>query len=859
MAGLPVGTLTFLLTDLQGSTRTWEARPRAMRKAMVRHDALVYGAVERQNGTMVESGREGDSVLAVFTRPQDAASCALEIQRSFRAASWPEDLRLRIRIALHTGEVELRGGHYFGPPLNRCARTLALCHPGQTVVTLATRELLAEDLPAAVELTDLGIHQLKDLKRSEHLFQLTDLAAPEQFPPVQARREYKTNLRALLSSLVGRRRELEELRALQARSRLLTLTGTGGAGKTRLAKELALELADDLPGGAWLVELAPVSDHRLVPRTVATALDVEEQQGRPIMDTLAERCADLSMLLVLDNCEHLLSASAELAETLLGRCPKLRIVATSREPLNIGGEVLWRAPSLAGDEAVALFVDRARSRAPGFELTDQNVGSVERICRQLEGIPLAIELAAARTAMLPPDEIARRLETGLGLLGGGSRTASRRQQTIEATIDWSYELLAPAERTLLRRLSVFAGDFALTAAEAVCASADLPDASILEHLAQLVAKSLVQAVGDRYACLNTIRAYARGKLIDAGELERVSQAHARHFEALALSRRAGSLAGWLETIEEDHDDLRQALGWCASADPETGARIAAALYQFWLIRGYAIEARSFLDQLAARLPETSPYRARALLDAGVFAYTAGAFDVAPLRVSEGLAIARAVGDPELVARGLIDDGGVALASGQLGAATNALDEALAIARRIGNGRLEAEALHHLGSLAGVRADLPAAHARLSESLQLRRKLGIPDESLTTLTLLAVTAIRMGDLVAARAIVLEALHVGLALRDRRAAWSLDVVACLTAIEGKGERALRLGGAADAMFESTAVRPALPWRRFTEPFMERARQSIGNDAGARAWRSGRGLTFEQALDYALEGDAVPANSS
>ena len=858
MAGLPVGTLTFLLTDLQGSTRTWEARPRAMRQAMVLHDALVYGAVERHGGTMVESGREGDSVLAVFPRPQDAAACAIEIQGAFRAAAWPEDLRLKIRIALHTGEVELRGGHYFGPPLNRCARTLALCHPGQTIVTLATRELLAEDGPPGIELTDLGIHQLRDLKRSEHLFQLTDLSRPERFPPVQARREYKTNLRVLLSSLVGRRRELDELRTLQATTRLLTLTGTGGAGKTRLAKELALELADELPGGAWLVELASVSDPRLVARTVASALDVEEQQGRPLIDTIAERCAERPLLLVLDNCEHLLSACAELAEALLGRCPDLRIVTTSREPLNIDGETIWRAPALAEPEAIALFMDRARSRAPGLELTERDVAAVEAICRRLEGLPLAIELAAARVAMLSPEQIARRLDSGLDLLGGGSRTASRRQQTLEATIDWSYELLDADERTLLRRLSVFAGRFSLDAAEAICASPDLPRASILERLAQLVAKSLVQPISDRYGCLNTIRAYARAKLLEMDESAAVSAAHARYYLALAASRRPGELAGWLEQIEADYDDLRQALAWATGADPETGARIATALYEFWLIRGYALEARSALEQLAARLPERSASRARVLLDAGVFAYTAGAFAVAPVLIGDGLAIARADGDPDLVARGLIDQGGVTLASGDFASATQALGEALAIARTTRNGRLEAEALHHLGSLAGVRGDLPAAHERLTETLQLRRRLGIADESLTTLTLMAVTAARRGDLAEARGAIVEALRIGLALRDRRAAWSLDVVACLTAIEGNAERALRLGGAADAMFESTAVRPAAPWRGFTEPLMDRARQVVGADAADRAWAAGRELTFERALDYAVEGEASPASS-
>ncbi|MDQ2952519.1 MAG: adenylate/guanylate cyclase domain-containing protein, partial [Chloroflexota bacterium] len=305
MVVLPVGTLTFVLTDLVASTRSWETQTRAMRAAMERHDEIVYAAVARHSGVMVESGRAGDSIFAVFRAAKDAASCAIEVQRAFRTAQWPERLSLRIRIALHTGEVELRGGHYFGPALNRCARVLALCHGGQSLTTQVTRELLVEDPPADVELTDLGLHRLKDLRRLERVYQLTDLSSSDRFPPLHSRPEYRTNLPILLTSFVGRERELAELRTLLHASRLLTLTGTGGAGKTRLAKRLANEVAGEMPAGVWFVELAPVSDPRLVARTVASALDVEEQQGRPLIETLVDHCTGTPMLLVLDNCEHL--------------------------------------------------------------------------------------------------------------------------------------------------------------------------------------------------------------------------------------------------------------------------------------------------------------------------------------------------------------------------------------------------------------------------------------------------------------------------------------------------------------------------------------------------------------------------
>jgi predicted ATPase/class 3 adenylate cyclase len=839
-----------MLTDLEGSTRTWETQASAMREAMVLHDAIVYGAVERHSGAMVESGREGDSVLAAFVTAKDAAACALEIQRGFQEASWPGGLVLRTRVALHTGEVELRGGHYFGPPLNRCARVLALSHGGQILATQATYELLIEDPPHGVELTDLGVHRLKDLKRSERVFQLTDLARPVRFPPLHAKSEYRTNLAIPLTSFVGRDRELADLRGLLSRTRLLTVTGPGGVGKTRLAKQLALAAAADSAGGAWFVDLAGVSDPGLVARTVAGALDLEEQQGRALTETLAERLGDRPTLLLLDNCEHLLMACAELAESLLASCRDLRIVATSREPLNIGGEVTWRVPALALPEATRLFVERARSRQAGFDENERNAAAVAAICERLDGMPLAIELAAARASMMPPEEILRRLEGGLSVLAGGDRTAARRQRTLEATIDWSYELLEEAERLLLRRLAVFSGTFSLEAAERVGEGPGLPQDAILDHLAQLVAKSLVQPLDDRYRLLGTIRTYAREKLEAGSDRERVQQVHASYFRSVVDSRRPGSLAAWLDRVEEDHDNIGFAMSWCLANDTEMAAAIASGMYEFWLGRGYALEARTFLGQLAEQLAATSSWRARVLLDGGVFAYTAGDFAAAPALIDEGLASARVGGDRELVARGLVFQGGVALAAGQVSTAQAALDEALAIARDISHARLEADALHHLGSLTNVRGDPRAARARYTESLELRRQLGIVDEAGMTLMLRAIINVVLHDLPQARVDIAEALRIGFSLRDRRSAWSLDVLACLAAIEGASDRALTLAAAAETMFASTAQQPAAMWRHLVDPYLDRARPGL-TDAAARAARE-RGLhfDFEEALRYALD---------
>lgn len=855
MTTLPVGTLTFLLTDLEGSTRTWESQTSSMREAMVKHDAIVYAAVEHNAGAMVESGREGDSVLAVFGTARSAAECALEIQRGFRAAVWPSGLRLRTRIALHTGVVELRGGHYLGPPLNRCARVLALGHGGQILVTQATCELLIEDPPAGVELTDLGVHRLKDLKRSERIYQLTDLAHPERFPALHAKNEYRTNLGIALTSFIGRERELADLRALLRQNRLLTITGTGGAGKTRLAKQLVLDAAT-MAGGAWLVDLAPVSDPGLVPRAVASALDLEEQQGRPIADTISDHLRERPTLLVLDNCEHLLDACAELVEHQLGVCPDLRIVATSREPLNIGGEVTWRVPALARPDASRLFVERAGARVPGFTPAVADLSAIAAICQRLDGIPLAIELAAARVPLMPPDEILHRLEAGLAVLAAGGRTATRRQRTLEATIDWSYALLDESERVLLRRLAIFTGTFSLDAAESVCGGGDLPRESILDRLGQLVAKSLVEPTDDRYRLLETIRAYARGKLAGADEADALRRAHATYFLSLARTRRAGALAEWLERIEEDDANIRAAIASSLESDPETAAAIAGAMYEFWLGRGLAVEARTFLAQLLERLPASSPARPRVLVDAGVFAYTAGDFAVAPQLIREGVAGARAAGDRELVARALVFQGGVLLATGDTVAAQTALDEAITISREIGRRRIEADALHHLGSLASVRGDARRARDRFTESLELRRHLGIADEADMTLTLRGFVEILLKDVAQARADIDEALRLALAVRDRRAAWSLDVLACLAAIDGEAERALTLAAAARAMFESTAQHPPAMWRGFLDPLLAPARGALANDAADRAWQQGSAMDFDQALRYALDKRHVSA---
>ncbi|HEX6349542.1 MAG TPA: AAA family ATPase [Candidatus Dormibacteraeota bacterium] len=854
MVLLPEGTLTFLLTDLESSTRAWEAQPQAMRAAMEQHDEIVQQAVDAHAGIQVEAGREGDSVLAVFRTATDGAACALALQRGFAAAAWPEGLRLAIRVSLHTGEAQLRGAHYFGLALNRCARLLALCHGGQVLVSMATRQVLGDAPPAGSQLLDLGLHRLKDLSRPEHVFQLVDLERPVEFPPLRSVRGRPSNLPVQLTRLIGRREDLLELARLQAESRLLTITGPGGVGKTRLAVELASQLVGAMTDGVWFVDLAVVTDAAQLPRAVASALDLEEQTGRPVLDTLVEHCAERELLLVLDNCEHLVEAGARVAEALLRAGPDVKILATSREALRVPGETVWRVPALAIPDATRLFADRARARQPDFDLTEANAIAVNAICEQLDRMPLAIELAAAQVAMMPVAEVAARLQQGLPLLGGGSRTATARQQTLEALIEWSHRLLEPRQALLFRRLSVFAGDFALSAAEDVCSELDVPRDQVAYVLSELVAKSLVQPAEGRYRLLDTIRAFAQARLAAAGELEAVRSRHAGHFLEVAGSWAPGQRAAWLDRLEADHDNLRAALRWATAADPVLALRLASALYDFWYLRGYVIEGREYLERLLPRLPPDAPGWRRGILDTAGLAYVAGDLQRAQALLEQALAAARLAEDRESLARGLVYAGAIGVAEGRAAEAEAALTEALQLGRQEGYPRVEAEALHQLGVLASLRPDLAAMRGLLEESLAVRRAMGCADESNTTLTFLAAAAMLGGDAAAARSAIQEALEVGFALRDRRAAWSLDVLACLDAQEGRAEQALRLGGAAAAMFDATGQQPPGGWRAFTEPILARARAALAGEAAAQAWQAGRELGFDEALAYALEAEEL-----
>ncbi len=629
MTGLPAGTVTFLFTDLEGSTRLWEEHPEAMRDAMARHDAVLHQAVEAHEGYVVKT--TGDGVHAAFSTAGHAVDAAIAGQLALGAEDWGAPGPLRVRMGLHTGVAEVRDGDYYGGVLNRAARLMAIAHGGQIVASLATVELLRDD---GYDLVDLGEHRLRDLGRAEHVFQVTHPALADEFPVLRSLESFPTNLPLQVTSFVGRSRELAGVVDALEANRVVTITGVGGVGKTRLALQTGAELLPRFHDGVWLCELGPLGNADLVPSVLAGALGVQQRAGQTMTESILATCARRHLLVVLDNCEHLLDAAARMVDVMVRSCPGVCVLATSREGLGVSGERIMVLRSLelpaegasgtdATDmEAVRLFVDRAAATRSGFEVVPENVTPVVQICRRLDGIPLAIELAAARVRVMSPAEIASLLDERFRLLTGGLRTTVERHQTLRRAVDWSYDLLDDRERRLLNRLAVFAGGFTLGAATSV-AGGGLDALDVLELLGQLVDKSLVVADdsddGTRYRLLETIRQYALERLDEAGETDEVRRAHAQWMAAFvadaALGLRGFDNHRWARRFEDETDNLRAALTWAVDVGAvDVAAPMLAPIYWFFLFSsqlGYAL-APWAATVLAMRGGEAHPARAELL-------------------------------------------------------------------------------------------------------------------------------------------------------------------------------------------------------------------------------------------------------
>ena len=909
-AELPAGTITFLLTDIEGSTRLWETVPDAMEVALERHNRLLPEVIDDHGGVVVTSRGEGDSFFAVFPSAAAAVEAAGACQLRLAGEVWPTGAALRVRMGLHTGEAHVQEGDYVDhAPINRCARVKAAAHGGQVLVTQATRDLVADRLGSGFSLRRLGEFRLRDLSQPELIYQLTHAGLPGDFPPIRTLAERTSNLPVQLSSFIGRERELSQTRALVASSRLVTLTGAGGSGKTRLGLQVAAELADGFGDGVWLVELAAVSDEDAVAPGICQALGITGPPGRAVLEALLDALARQDVLIVLDNCEHLIGACAKTADALLRRCPRVRLVATSREPLGIGGETIYRVPPLSLPEpgaagsavecsdAVALFLDRARAQGAGLSVDEQTAPLVVSICRRLDGLPLAIELAAARLRSLSLGVLADRLDQRFRLLTGGDRTAPGRQQTLRAAIDWSYSLLNSAEQLLLRRLSVFAESFDLDAAEAVCGFGDIEVFDITGLLGSLADKSLVMAetAGPalRYRLLETIRQFAAERLAEADrdEAAAVAAAHCAHYLAVAETA-APYLAGpeqgkWFARLDADLANLRRAAEHASSAPAGTAQvlRFGVALRRYRMARSQDEEAlallRPVLDRPEARAdPELFGAALVSATFAARFADIAAALRLGEQAVKlarqldtdrlliESLAALTATyyyaGQPKRglppgreavrYARKLGDDVllGVSLANYLLCdalidpvGAGPLFTEAIACTRRSGD-HLFASFVNNSVAVHALRAgDIPAARASLHQAAEAMRAIG--DTSLSVTINMGWLLRQDNDPAGARASFETALRISRRNGDRYGIANASLgLACLAADAADRHQAATLHGVAQAFLDQTGQ----PWEeleaRYRQDSLDQVRARLDHEQFELAYAKGTALTFDEALD-------------
>jgi predicted ATPase/class 3 adenylate cyclase len=874
---------TYLFTDIEGSTGHWEREPERMRAALAQHDAIAQARVTAHRGTVVKT--TGDGIHAVFADPLDAVRAAVALQLALAAPDATNGIALRVRCGLHAGVDERRDNDYFGNAVNRAARVMTAAHGGQILVSQAVAALVADRLPKDIALLDLGQVRLRGLAQLEQVCQVVHPSLQQQFPALRSLAETPNNLPQQLTTFVAREHELAEVAGLLGETRLLTLLGGGGFGKTRLSLQVAAKLLDDYPDGVWLVELAPVGDPRLVPQAVASMLGVKEDPGFPVLDALLTFARERRFLLVLDNCEHVVHACAELARQMLEGSAGVTILASSREPLNIRGERTYplapltapaptptlRADAIAAFSAVQLFADRAAAAQPSFRITDDNAAAVAEICHRLDGIPLALELAAARLRSMPVERIAERLSDRFRLLTSGDRTALPRQQTLRALIDWSYDLLDERERMLFRRLAVFAGGFTLDAAEKVGADGAVGEADALDLLARLVEKSLVtlDAAGERYRMLETVRQYALERLAASGEAEAARSRHLAFYVALAERARPEIIGPrqreWLARLDQERENIVAAHAWCARADHggELDLRLVRAVRNYCFYRGLlAMGLAATTEALALPGAQTRNHaRCCALSDAGQFATRMGRHDEALAYLNDSLAIARELGDLSRVAIALQPLGQTYLALDKLDDARAHLAEALTLAREIDNPREIVTALSSLVQLHRVEGAFEAAEPLCESYLVLARKLKDRESTAFGLLNLAMVAVMRRDPARAMNAVIEALPMIEDVGSRPIGQCLlETVAGLVAAREEWHEAARFYGAAEREAAASGLRRDRADEAFLSEQVAKARAALGPDAFSRSEQQGRALDYDRAMEAArkwVESAASPGS--
>ncbi len=784
MPELPTGTVTFLFTDIEGSTRLLQRVGDGYPALLGTHDQMLRESIAAGDGLEVQT--EGDGFFAVFPISMGAIRAAVLAQRALAKHSWPYGEVVRVRMGIHTGEGVLSDGHYVGLDVHRAARIAAAGHGGQVLISDATRVLVGDALPMGVALRDLRLHRLKDIELPEHLHQVLIEGVHDTFPPIRTLSARLSNLPEERSSFIGRQHDVRAATALLERVRLLTLTGPGGIGKTRLALKIAAEHIGRFADGVYLADLSAISDPTLVPQAMAKALMVREQPGRDLLDSLVDHLRNRELLLVLDNVEQVVEAAGAVGR-LIDEAPGLTVLATSRIPLHLTGEQEFPVPSLdlpdlvrssdleslAGNEAVTLFIQRADAVRPGIRLTADNAATIAQIAVRLDGLPLAIELAASRAKLLAPDAILARLGSRLSLLTTGARDRPERQRTLRSTIEWSYDLLEAEQRRLFVRLGAFSGGWTLEAAEDICGPG--LDLEVLDGLGTLTDHSLLRAGESesreaRFTMLETIREVAVERLASSGEEKEIRARHTEYFGDLA-EEAGGQVTGvdrvlWLARLEAENDNLRAGLDWVErTGDADTGLRTAAAIWRFWQQRGHLSEGRGRLQRLLAMpgAADRGPLRARALGALGGVAYWQNDNAMTRAAYEEAVDIAREVGDPRLLASALLDLSFIPFMERNADGAESILREGLGIAQQAGDRLLTADFWDSIAFL-GVMSGNPGEGIPLRrKALEVFREEGDVWKTANGLVGLAMMSRMAGDLDGARGHLREAL--GMFARSR----------------------------------------------------------------------------------------------
>ena len=780
---LPTGTVTFLFTDIEGSTERWERHREAMRSAVHKHGEILQSAIDAHDGHVFKT--VGDAFCAAFHNVADAITAALDAQQHLSAEDWSGVDGLKVRMAIHTGHTDEHDGDYFGPAVNRVARLLAIGHGGQVLVSGASADLSQGELPPRAALRDLGEHRLKDLTHPEQVYQLVAPGLTSDFPPLRSLEALPNNLPLQITSFVGRDFDILTVAEGLVKHRLVTLVGAGGVGKTRLALQVGADLLDRYEDGVWLVELAPLSDGEMIPSAVASIFHVGEAANRTLTEAIVHALKSRRALIIFDNCEHVVEPAARLIDAILRSCPHIRIIATTRQGLGIAGEVVHRVASLAVPEssgrltaedamrhgAVALFVERAIAATESFRLTDENAPVVARLCNRLDGIALAIELAAPRLKALSLEQLEARLSERFRILTGGSRTALPRQQTMRALVDWSYDLLTDDEKTLFRRVAVFAGGWSLDAASAVCSDEKIEEWAVLDLLQSLVDKSMVVAKlsgsEQRYRLLESTRQYAHELLDKSGELEPMQVRHAKWFLEFAKSasslRETAPSKTWRALVLPELDNFRVALDWALTEkhDVETGATLAGYLNDYWAYAACDAEGRLRTEAALALRGDIASKETIANLWITLYRLQ-GLATLSWPKVREyaenALALYREIGDVAGVQISLSACAETYIREFQHEVAQKHLDESLMLAERLGWRNRIAGVKSAIARNNHFAGNTEEARGHYAEALAIARAIGNDRIRSTVVGNLAEIEFSMGD--AARAVELALENIDL---------------------------------------------------------------------------------------------------